>query len=267
MPLLEALRAVVHLDAGPGDEDRIDPDSAEALLVSPLAGLDATELRSFARELREREKAWPRRLAAASTDLLQGRVARPGSLAGVSAAASRKVRALAELLASARARLDAAGTVEEVLWELWSGTDWPQRLRAARGGGRPACPARPPRPGRDLCAVRHRGPGRGAARAHRGRPTSSATLVAQQIPADTLADRGVRGSAVRLLTAHRSKGLEWPLVVVAHAQEEGWPDLRRRTTLLQADRIGAGGAAATGQRPRPARRGATAVLRRRDPRA
>ena len=68
-----------------------------------------------------------------------------------------------------------------------------------------------------------------------------ATLVAQQIPADTLSERGVRGAAVRLLTAHRSKGLEWRLVVVAHVQAEGWPDLRRRSTLLQADRIGSDG--------------------------
>ena len=40
---------------------------------------------------------------------------------------------------------------------------------------------------------------------------------------------------MRLLTAHRSKGLEWRLVVVAHVQAEAWPDLRRRSTLLQAD--------------------------------
>ena len=46
-------------------------------------------------------------------------------------------------------------------------------------------------------------------------------LVAQQIPADTLAEQGVRGAAVRLLTAHRSKGLEWDLVVVAHVQQDG----------------------------------------------
>ena len=67
------------------------------------------------------------------------------------------------------------------------------------------------------------------------------SLRAQQIPADTLAEQGVRGDAVRLLTAHRSKGLEWRFVVVAHVQDEGWPDLRRRATLLHADRIGADG--------------------------
>jgi RecB family exonuclease len=67
------------------------------------------------------------------------------------------------------------------------------------------------------------------------------TLRAQQIPADTLAEQGVRDDAVRLLTAHRAKGLEWLLVVVAHAQEGAWPDLRRRATLLRADRIGVGG--------------------------
>ena len=50
-----------------------------------------------------------------------------------------------------------------------------------------------------------------------------ATLVAQEIPADTLADQGIRGEAVRLLTAHRSKGLEWRLVVVAHVQEGAGP--------------------------------------------
>ena len=46
---------------------------------------------------------------------------------------------------------------------------------------------------------------------------------------------------MRLLTAHRAKGLEWRLVVVAHVQEDAWPDLRRRGTLLRPDRIGRDG--------------------------
>ena len=75
-------------------------------------------------------------------------------------------------------------------------------------------------------------------RGHTAVDTFLETLTAQDIPGDTLADRGVRGQAVRLLTAHRSKGLEWELVVVAHVQEESWPDVRRRQSLLGADRLG-----------------------------
>jgi RecB family exonuclease len=45
------------------------------------------------------------------------------------------------------------------------------------------------------------------------------------------------------MTAHRSKGLEWSLVIVAGVQEGLWPDLRRRGSLLEADRIGRDGLA------------------------
>ncbi len=66
---------------------------------------------------------------------------------------------------------------------------------------------------------------------------------AQDIAADTLSRRTARPDAVRLMTAHRSKGLEWRLVVVAGVQEGLWPDLRRRGSLLEADRIGRDGLA------------------------
>ena len=62
-------------------------------------------------------------------------------------------------------------------------------------------------------------------------------LEAQQIPGDTLAERSARGGAVRLLTAHRSKGLEWDVVIVAGVQEGVWPDLRSRSSLLASERL------------------------------
>lgn len=68
-------------------------------------------------------------------------------------------------------------------------------------------------------------------------------LDAQDIAADTLTRRHTRPDAVRLMTAHRSKGLEWSFVVVAGVQEGLWPDLRRRGSLLEADRIGRDGLA------------------------
>ena len=161
-------------------------------------------------------------------------------LEGIRERGAAKALALGRLLAGGRALLDDGATAEEVLWLLWSGTDWPRRLR--RGvdlGGQAARLAH-----RDLdaiCALFET-----AARAEEQRGHTSVvnfveSLRAQQIPADTLAEQGVRGDAVRLLTAHRSKGLEWRFVVVAHVQDEGWPDLRRRSTLLHADRIGADG--------------------------
>ena len=115
---------------------------------------------------------------------------------------------------------------------LWSGTGWPESLRhRVQRGGAGARLAN-----RDLdalCALFETAARAEEQRGHTSVEAFLATLVAQEIPADTLADQGIRGEAVRLLTAHRSKGLEWRLVVVAHVQEGAWPDLRRRATLLR----------------------------------
>ena len=44
-------------------------------------------------------------------------------------------------------------------------------------------------------------------------------IAAQEIPAAPMEERVSAHGAVRLLTAHRSKGLEWDLVVVAGVQD------------------------------------------------
>jgi len=62
------------------------------------------------------------------------------------------------------------------------------------------------------------------------------SLAGQEIVGDTLAERAVREDCVRILTAHRSKGLEWDVVVVAGVQET-WPDLRMRGSLLGVDEL------------------------------
>lgn len=241
LPLIDALRAVVNLDNEDLDHvDFLDPARAEALLLGPLGGLDAGDVRRLARRLRVREKEQSKaegRTPRTSRELVRGAIVQPGFLDGLDGPEVVRARALAQLLVDAREEMRAGGSAEELLWTLWSRTGWPARLRRSvdHGGGA----AR--RAHRDLdsvCALFDVAARAEEQRDHVGVRAFLATLVQQQIPADTLAERGARGAAVRLLTAHRAKGLEWRLVVVAHVQQEGWPDLRRRSTLLQADRIG-----------------------------
>ncbi|MFE2496479.1 ATP-dependent helicase [Streptomyces scopuliridis] len=220
----------------------LDVETALTLLTSPLGGMDAADLRRLGRALRDEERAGGIRVPAASDALLARALAEPERLVAHDPAYARGAQRLGALLRKARELLEGGGTAEEALWELWDGTAWPGRLErsALRGGagGRNA--------DRDLdavCALFD-----AAARAEertggRGALNFLEELDAQDIAADTLSRRAVRPDAVRLMTAHRSKGLEWRLVVIAGVQEGLWPDLRRRGSLLEADRIGRDGLA------------------------
>ncbi|MEU6670864.1 ATP-dependent DNA helicase [Streptomyces sp. NPDC046727] len=224
------------------DASWLDTETALTLLASPLAGMDSADLRRLGRALREEERAAGNPLPPPSDELLAQALAEPERLAVHDPAYARGAQRLGALLRKARERLAGGGTAEEALWDLWEGTPWPARLeRAARRGGAAGRNA-----DRDLDAVcalfataaraEERTGGRGAL-------NFLEEIEAEDIAADTLARRAVRPDAVRAMTAHRAKGLEWRLVVVAGVQEGLWPDLRRRGSLLEADRIGRDGLA------------------------
>ncbi|MGW6874968.1 UvrD-helicase domain-containing protein [Streptomyces xanthophaeus] len=220
----------------------IGVDACLELLASPLGGMDAADLRRLGRALRDEERAAGVKVPAPSDVLLARALAEPERLTAHDPAYARGAQRLGLLLRKARELLQGGGTAEEALWALWDGTPWPQRLeRGARRGGAAGRNA-----DRDLdavCALFDT-----AARAEdrtggRGALNFLEQLDAEDIAADTLTARATRPDAVRLMTAHRSKGLEWSLVVVAGVQEGLWPDLRRRGSLLEADRIGRDGLA------------------------
>ncbi|MFF3391463.1 ATP-dependent helicase [Streptomyces sp. NPDC002669] len=245
-PADEASAGGVPEEAGgrvPDDGTRwLDTETALTLLTSPLGSMDAADLRRLGRALRDEERAAGNRVPAPSGDLLARALTEPERLVTHDPAYARGAQRLGALLRKARELLEGGGTAEEALWALWSGTPWPSRLeRAALRGGAAGRNA-----DRDLdavCALFDT-----AARAEertggRGALNFLEEVDAQDIAADTLSRRVVRPDAVRLMTAHRSKGLEWRLVVVAGVQEGLWPDLRRRGSLLEADRIGRDGLA------------------------
>ncbi|MFE1414745.1 ATP-dependent helicase [Streptomyces sp. NPDC085524] len=220
----------------------IGVEAALTLLASPLGGMDAADLRRLGRALRDEERAAGVKVPAPSDVLLARALAEPERLTAHDPAYARGAQRLGLLLRKARELLQGGGTAEEALWTLWDGTPWPQRLeRQARRGGTAGRNA-----DRDLdavCALFDT-----AARAEertggRGALNFLEQLEAEDIAADTLTGTAARPDAVRLMTAHRSKGLEWGLVVVAGVQEGLWPDLRRRGSLLEADRIGRDGLA------------------------
>ncbi|MEU1405816.1 ATP-dependent DNA helicase [Streptomyces sp. NPDC005728] len=224
------------------DSHWLDAETALSLLASPLAGMDTADLRRLGRALREEERTAGDPLPPPSDELLARALAEPERLVAHDPAYARGAQRLGALLRRARERLAGGGTAEEALWDLWEGTPWPTRLeRAARRGGAAGRNA-----DRDLDAVcalfataaraEERTGGRGAL-------NFLEEIDAEDIAADTLTRRAVRPEAVRLMTAHRAKGLEWRLVVVAGVQEGLWPDLRRRGSLLEADRIGRDGLA------------------------
>lgn len=257
-PLLTALRtvatAVLHTgraDEGQGEDGQeaapvtapwLTTETALTLLASPLGSMDAADLRRLGRALRDEERAAGIRVPAPSDELLARALAEPERLVTHDPAYAHGAQRLGALLRKARELLEGGGTAEEALWTLWNGTPWPGRLeRAALRGGTGGRNA-----DRDLdavCALFET-----AARAEertggRGALNFLEEVDAQDIAADTLSRRTARPDAVRLMTAHRSKGLEWRLVVVAGVQEGLWPDLRRRGSLLEADRIGRDGLA------------------------
>jgi RecB family exonuclease len=142
---------------------------------------------------------------------------------------------VAGLIAAAREAAAAPeSTVETVLWEVWRRTGLAERWQqaSADGGARGAAADR------DLDAVVaffesaarfvDRLPGAGP-------EIFLDHIYGQHIAADSLAPAGEHAEAVRVLTAHAAKGLEWDVVVVAGVQEGLWPDLRLRGSVLGSE--------------------------------
>ena len=211
------------------------------LLLGPLGHVDPGELRAFARALRAnaRQLLGAGAPLPASAELLCEAFIEPGETALFDGAAVAALRRMRRVINAAAAARDAGP--HAVLWELWSGTNWAERLERESLAGGP----RGRRADRDLDAVcalfdlAARAEQRSAGR--KGVDVFRHEVAEQEIPTEPGTSATLRGQGIRLLTAHRAKGLEWRFVVVYGMQERAWPDLRRRGSLLAAARVGPAG--------------------------
>ncbi|MGZ4614518.1 MAG: ATP-dependent helicase [Actinomycetes bacterium] len=227
-PLLQVLECTVRPES-------LDEPAAVDLLTSPLGGADVIGLRRLRQELRRAE------LAAgglrASGALLVEALSDPRVLLTVEPRVAQPAERVARLLLVARElAVDESASVEDVLWSVWSESGLARRWERASLEGGPAGVAAD----RDLDAVVALF--EMAARFCDRLPGARAEvfldhLLGQQIPADSLAARAPGGEAVRVLTAHASKGLEWDVVCVAGVQEGIWPSSRLRGSFLGAERL------------------------------
>jgi superfamily I DNA/RNA helicase/RecB family exonuclease len=206
------------------------PEQAVELLTSPLGGTDAVGLRVLRRTLRGLERAAGG--ARPVDELLAALLTDPELAAGLPRPAGRGAARVAAVLASGRAALERPGaTAETVLWGLWDAAGLAETWRERALSGGPGSE----RADADLDAVMalFRAAEQYTDRTVGGGPAGFLEhLRAQDLPADTLAAQGVRAEAVHVLTPAAAAGEEWQVVAVAGLQEETWPDLRLRDSLL-----------------------------------
>jgi superfamily I DNA/RNA helicase/RecB family exonuclease len=224
-PLLMLLRCALNPKS-------IDEQIAAELLTGPLGGTDALGLRRLRRALQ---------LAGLDSTSpggggLTGVLRDPRDLTMVPDSIAAPARRVAGLIGTAQQAIKDNGNAEDVLWAIWTASGLAAQWQEAAEQGGPVGAAAD----RDLDAVLALFDK--AAHFTDTMPPGSPVLFAdslssQEIAATTLAERAAREDCVRILTAHRSKGLEWDVVVVAGAQEETWPDLRLRDSLLGAGEL------------------------------
>jgi superfamily I DNA/RNA helicase/RecB family exonuclease len=223
-PLLTLIRCALGLSP-------LDEGTAVDLLHSPFGGADPFSERRLRQALRAIDPTRP------SGELLVEALRQPSLLSLVDQRWVKPARTIATLLATARTAAARPGaTAEDVLWEVWRASGLAQRWAtlSARGGRRGATADRD----LDAMLVLFDAAARFTDRLPGARIEVFLDYLAeQQLPTDTLAATADPGEAVRLLTAHAAKGLEWDLVVVAGVQEGVWPDLRLRGSVLGSERL------------------------------
>lgn len=199
----------------------------EELITGPVGGADPVSLRRLIRGLRRFDPAT--RGMETLRGLLDGDLPDFKDLL-----APREVAILDRIRSVIRAGRDVIaqhGSVEEVMWAVWSATGLAERLQAAalRGG------ATGSQADRDLDAMMaffdaagdfaERRPGTGI-------QAFITFIMDQELPTGVRDRRTAMPQAVSVLTAHGIVGYEFDTVVVVGAQEGTWPTLSETGSLL-----------------------------------
>lgn len=208
----------------------LTPNVATDLLTSPMVGLTVLDLRRLRLALRHDE------LAAGGVrtgeELLIAALEQPADLVTLDFAPARRAARFAETLQMLRSEIAAGNSIEELLWTTW------ERSGLAKTWGTEALSAGliADDANRNLDGVMalftsakryvERYPDRPAAE-------YIAELLEADVPEDTLAPQA-QADAVLVCTPSALIGTEFDVVAIAAVQENLWPNLRPRGSLLHA---------------------------------
>lgn len=202
------------------------------LLLGPIGGADPVTLRRLLRGLR---RFRPEQQA---EETLRELLAQPGELPDFGTVLTQReldiLTRVRTVLDQGRQALTAGGSVEEVLWAIWSATGLADRLLAAalRGG------ATGSQADRDLDAAMALFDAAGDFTERR--PTAGielfiAFIEEQELPTGVRDRRTAKPDAVALVTAHGAAGREFRRVIVAGVQELSWPSLGETGTIFRQE--------------------------------
>ena len=231
-PLREepAVRPLLDLMQLALDPEKIpDPLLLQELLMSRYATSTALDVRRLRQGLRRHEVAEGGQRS--SADLLAGMLEQLPLLEtmGREAAGARR---LARMYQALKGELAAPNVnAETALWALWAASGMAEKwTETALGGG--VLGARADHDLDAMLAIFQ-----SAERFVDQLPGSSVQqfvdhVLGQELPMDTLANRGGSAASVQVLTTAAAAGREWDLVLIPGMQEGIWPNTRLRGELL-----------------------------------
>jgi superfamily I DNA/RNA helicase/RecB family exonuclease len=231
---------------------QLDSVLANQLMLSPVAGLSVLELRRLRQALRHAE------LAQGGTrtgeELLLVALQSPGDFLTLDFRPAKRAGAFAQTLQQLRAEATAGASIEELLWTAWDrsglATTWGNE---ALGSGLVADDAN-----RNLDGVMalFTSAKRYVERFPERSPREFIEqMLSADVPEDTLAPAAQKDSVI-VCTPTSLIGAEYDVVVVASVQENVWPNLRPRGSLLHAQDLGSHAAQLNAEAQRAADRAA-----------
>lgn len=207
----------------------------ESLATGPICGLDTVSLRRLKRALRHEDIAG----GGTSTpgELIVEAFSHPNGFESIDSASARRAGRFARSLDEAGTLAQSGGSIEEVLWTLWSSSglaeSWGQ---AALGTGLPADEAN-----RHLDAVMalFTAAKRFVERYPQDPPSSFLDDVfSADVPEDSLTPQSA-GDAVWVGTPNSIVGADVDVVVAAHLQDGAWPNPQIRGSLVHPQLLSA----------------------------